>query len=174
MPAVLIPALFCLVYPICLVWAAVSDLRSMTIPNRLSLILAGVFFPAALLLGLTPLGLAIHTGIGFGILLLGFTAFAFKVLGGGDAKLLAATALWFHTDGVLAFLIYTALVGGGFTLVLLMARQTLQIYTPTLPEWLQTLLKPKGDIPYGVAICAGGLLAIPYSDLWPLLSKLAG
>ncbi|MFN3805611.1 prepilin peptidase [Asticcacaulis sp.] len=174
MPAVLIPALFCFVYPICLVWAAISDLRSMIIPNRLSVILSGSFFPAALLLGVAPLSLAIHTGIGFAILVLGFAAFAFKVLGGGDAKLLAATALWFNADGVLAFLIYTALVGGGFTLVLLLARQTLQIYTPTLPQWLQTLLKPKGDIPYGVAICAGGLLAIPYSDLWPLLNKLAG
>ncbi|ADU12120.1 A24 family peptidase [Asticcacaulis excentricus] len=169
----LIPALFCLVYPACLVWAAVSDLRSMTIPNRLSLILAGVFFPAAVLMGLTPVGFAIHVGIGLGILVIGFAAFAFKVLGGGDAKLLAATALWFHTDGVLAFLVYTALVGGGFTLLLLLARQTLQIYLPTLPQWLQTLLKPKGDIPYGVAICAGGLLAIPYSDLWPLLNTLA-
>lgn len=174
MPAVLIPALFCLVFPACLVWAALSDLRSMTIPNRLSLILCAGFFPAALLLGLSPLSIAIHTGLGFAILVLGFAAFAFKVLGGGDAKLLAATALWFHPEGVLVFVIYTALVGGGFTLLLLMARRILQIYTPTLPQWLQTLLKPNGDIPYGVAICAGGLLAIPHGDLWPLLSKLVG
>ena len=146
----------------------------MTIPNRLSVVLAGGFFPTAVLIGLAPVGIAMHLGIALGILVLGFAAFAFRVLGGGDAKLLAATALWFHLDGVLAFLIYTALVGGCFTVVLLLARQTLQIFTPTLPQWLQTLLKPKGDIPYGVAICAGGLLAIPYSDLWPLLNKLAG
>lgn len=168
----LIPLLFCLIFPLCLLWAAVSDLRSMTIPNRLSLILILGFFPAALLLGLPLMTILQHMGIGLVFLVLGFTLFAFKFLGGGDAKLIAAAALWFPLDGSLVFLTYTAMLGGGFTLLLLLARHFLQIYTPTLPQWLQTLLKPKGDLPYGVAICAGGLMAIPHSDLYPILMKL--
>jgi len=168
----LIPLLFCLIFPVCLLWAAVSDLRSMTIPNRLSLILILGFFPAALLLGLPLMTILQHMGIGLAFLVLGFTLFAFKFLGGGDAKLIAATALWFPLDGSLVFLAYTALLGGAFTLLLLLARQFLQIYTPTMPVWLQTLLKPKGDLPYGVAICAGGLLSMSHSDLYPILMKL--
>lgn len=170
----LIPFLFTAIYPACMIWAAASDLKSMLIPNRLCLILMAGFFPAALLLGLPPLVILQHAGIGIAALILGFIAFAFRVIGGGDAKLMAAAALWFDPTGALVFLIYTAIVGGVFTVLLVVARQFLQIYTPTLPEWLQTLLKPKGDIPYGVAICAGGLLAIPYGDLWPILNKLAG
>lgn len=170
----LIPLLFALIYPACLVWAAFSDLKSMLIPNRLCLILAVAFFPTALLLGLSPMAILQHTGIGFAGLVIGFAAFAFRVIGGGDAKLMAAAALWFDPTGALVFLIYTAIVGGVFTVLLVVARQYLQIYTPSMPQWLQTLLKPKGDIPYGVAICAGGFLAIPYGDLWPLLAKAVG
>ncbi|MDC7685161.1 prepilin peptidase [Asticcacaulis sp. BYS171W] len=169
MSPILIPLLFALTFPACLIWAALSDLKSMTIPNRLSITLALAFLPAALLLGLPPMIILQHLGIGAAGLALGILAFAFRVMGGGDAKLIAATALWFHPQGVLAFGLYTALAGGALSLVLLLGRQFLQIYTPTLPKWLQTLLKPNGDIPYGLAICAGGLLAMPHSDLYPLL-----
>ena len=54
----LIPILFALVFPACLVWAAISDARSMTIPNRLTIGLAAAFLPVALLchLSLTQFG----------------------------------------------------------------------------------------------------------------------
>lgn len=168
-----IPMLFGLALPACLIWAAASDLRTMTIPNRLNLILFASFFPVAVLLSLDPSDILVHVGLAVAALFVGFAGFAFRVIGGGDAKLLAATTLWFGLGGMVTFLTYTAIAGGAFTLMLLLARQSLQIYTPTLPEWIQTLLKPKGDIPYGVAICVGGLLSIPSSDLWPLLNKLA-
>ncbi|MFT3997201.1 MAG: prepilin peptidase [Asticcacaulis sp.] len=170
----LVPAIFCLIYPVCLFWAAFSDLKSMTIPNRLSIVLALGFFPAAILLGLSPMLMLQHAGIGLIGLVIGFTLFAFRFLGGGDAKLIAATAIWLPWNGAVAFVIYTALLGGAFTILLLIARQALQIYTPTMPQWLQTLLKPKGDLPYGVAICAGGLIVIPQTELYIALMKLIG
>ena len=34
-----------------------------------------------------------------------------------------------------------------------------------MPGWGQRLLQPKGDIPYGVAIAAGALMAYPHSAL---------
>jgi prepilin peptidase CpaA len=36
----------------------------------------------------------------------------------------------------------------------------------TGPRWVGALLEPKGDIPYGVAIAAGALLAFPSSGLF--------
>lgn len=167
-----IPLLFALTFPACLLWAAATDLTSMTIPNRLSIILAVMFLPVALMLKPEWPFMLEHLGVGLLAFVLGIGAFALRFMGGGDAKLIAATALWFHFEGFIVFLVYVALAGGALTLLLLVARQHLQVFAPSLPGWGQKLLEPKGDIPYGLAICAGGLLAMPYSNLYPLL--LAG
>jgi prepilin peptidase CpaA len=166
---VLIPLLFALVYPASLLWAAKTDIESMTIANRLTLGLAVAFLPTALLLGLTPEQWGVHLGLGFAGLVAGMVLFALRVMGGGDAKLIAATTLWLGVDGTLAFLIYTALAGGVLTLTLMWARRNLTQFAPSLPGPLSRHLEAKGDIPYGVAICAGGLLAISHADLLPLL-----
>jgi prepilin peptidase CpaA len=166
---VLIPLLFALAYPACLLWAAKTDIESMTISNRLTLGLAAAFVPTALLLGLTPEQWGVHLGLGFAGLIAGMVLFAFRVMGGGDAKLIAATTLWLGVDGTVAFLVYTALAGGVLTLALMWARRNLAQMVPSLPGPLGRHLESKGDIPYGVAICAGGLLAISHADLLPLL-----
>ncbi|MFT4089211.1 MAG: prepilin peptidase [Asticcacaulis sp.] len=164
-----IPLLLALVFPVCLVWAAVSDLATMTIPNRLSIILAVMFLPVALMVKPDLMFIAEHLGVGLAAFALGIVAFALRLMGGGDAKLIAATALWFHFQGFIAFLVYVALMGGVLTILLLLARQYLNVFTPVMPGWLQKLLQPKGDIPYGIAICAGGLLTMTHSNLYPLL-----
>jgi len=164
-----LPLLFALVFPACLIWAAVSDLATMTIPNRLSIILAVMFLPVAIMLRPDLMFIGEHLGVGVAAFVLGIAAFALRFMGGGDAKLIAATALWFHFQGFIVFLVYVALAGGALTILLLMARQFLRIFTPVMPMWLQRLLEPKGDIPYGLAICAGGFLAMPHSNLYPLL-----
>ncbi|WP_443749164.1 A24 family peptidase [Asticcacaulis solisilvae] len=165
----LIPLLFALVYPACLLWAAKTDIESMTISNRLTLGLAAAFLPAALLLGLSPEQWGVHLGLAFIGLIAGMVLFALRVMGGGDAKLIAATLIWLGGDGALAFLIYTALAGGALTLGLLWARRTVGQFASALPVPIGQHLEAKADIPYGVAICAGGLLAISHSDLLPLL-----
>lgn len=165
-----IPLLFALVFPACLVWAAISDIRSMTIPNRLTLGLSVAFLPVALLCHLSFTQFGLHVGLGLAGLAFGVILFAFKLMGGGDAKLIAATCLWLGMHGTIAMLIYTALAGGVLTLGLLGARKApIAAVTGALPSWVNRHLDPKGDIPYGVAICAGGLLAIGQSDLLPLL-----
>jgi prepilin peptidase CpaA len=167
---VLIPLLFALVFPACLVWAAISDIRSMTIPNRLTFGLAVAFLPAAFLCHLSMAQFGLHIGLGLAGLAFGVILFALKVMGGGDAKLIAATCLWLGVHGSAAMLIYTALAGGVLTLGLLGARKApIAAVTGALPSWLNRHLDPEGDIPYGVAICAGGLLAISQCDLLPLL-----
>ena len=165
----LIPLLFALAYPASLAWAAVSDIRTMTISNRLNVFLAFTFVPVALLAGLSLPQLGLHLGLAFAGLILGMVLFALRCMGGGDAKLIAATTLWLGLDGTVAFLIYTALAGGALTLGLMWARKTIGAYAPAMPATLSQHLAEKGDIPYGVAICAGGLLAMSHSDLLPLL-----
>ena len=63
-------------------------------------------------------------------------------------------------------LIWTALAGGAFCLLLMTARQYFPLLVPSVSQgWVATLMQPKGDIPYGVAIAIGALMAYPASGL---------
>jgi prepilin peptidase CpaA len=152
-------------FPVSLLLAAFSDLRTMTIPNRLCLFIAIAFFPTALMANLSLndwIGCLSMGALGF---VLGMVMFALRFMGGGDAKLIAAASLWVGFGGYISFIAYTAIAGGALTLALLSLRKLNAYYAPPLPDWAARLMLPKGDIPYGVAICAGGLLAIPHSPL---------
>lgn len=153
------------VMPALVIVGGLHDLLTMKIPNWISVALVLLFFPVALLAGLGPTALAIHVGIGLAALFAGMGMFALRWIGGGDAKLMAATCLWLGLSGSGMFLLWTGVVGGAFCLLLMMARQHLQMVTPYAPGWASRLLEPKGDIPYGVAIAIGALLAFPNADL---------
>jgi len=153
------------VLPALVIVAGLKDLTSMTIPNWISGGLILGFVPAALAVGL-PIGVvAIHFGIGLLALFCGAAMFAMKWIGGGDAKLMAAACLWLGLSAAGPFLLYTGVIGGAFCLILLGARGHLAPYLPTGPQWMARLMEPKGDIPYGVAIALGALVAFPESAL---------
>jgi prepilin peptidase CpaA len=105
------------------------------------------------------------TGVGLGMLALGASMFALRWIGGGDAKVMAAAGMWLGLGGMPTFLLWTAIAGGMFGLSLIVVRQWAQPYAGQAPSWMGRLLAPKGDIPYGVAICAGALAAFPESPL---------
>ncbi len=154
-----------LAMPILVIVAGLTDLTTMKIPNWISIALLFSFYPVALLMGLSLAEVAQAAAVGFGMLLAGMAMFALRWMGGGDAKLLATAGLWMGVPGILPFVLMTALAGGGLCLVLMSARAWLQVYEPAMPGWGQRLLQPKGDIPYGVAIAAGALMAYPHSAL---------
>jgi prepilin peptidase CpaA len=153
------------ILPLLVVIAGLFDLTTMKIPNGLNLLILALFYPSALILGLDWSVIGLSSLIGLGVLIAGMAMFALRWLGGGDAKLIAAVALWMGPQGILGFLLLSALVGGLFCLVLMSARFWLQAYRPRMPAWAQRLLEPKGDVPYGVAIAAGALWAYPASDM---------
>lgn len=159
------------IFPAVLIAAGLKDATSMTIPNWMSVALIAAFFPAALLVGLSPLQFAIHLGVGFALLVVGAILFAFRIAGGGDAKILAASGLWMGWGAGPEFLLWTCLAGGLFTLALLNARKAAAPYANLTGGWVAQLLKPDGDIPYGVAIAIGALAAFPTS---PLVERFAG
>lgn len=161
---------FLLIFPACLIWAAISDIRTMTISNRLCLILAGGFYPAAVLVGLSWPLIGIHTLLAFAVLLAGMAMFAAGWMGGGDAKLMTAASLWLGLSAALPFVFYVALMGGVLTVVFLILRKLFHRHINSMSGWQQRLMTDKGGIPYGVAIFAGALLAAPSGVLF----KLAG
>src|SRR5690606_34886722 len=116
------------VLPALVIAAAISDLTTMTIPNWISAILVVAFFPAAFLVGLSPMVLLVHAGVALAALIAGAGMFAARWIGGGDAKLLAAASLWLGLQGAGLFLMWTGLVGGAFCLLLLAARPALRPY----------------------------------------------
>ena len=108
--------------PILAILAALKDLTSYTIPNWISLALAGAFAPGGRRAACPCRPSACHVAAGFVALLAGMGLFAFGWIGGGDAKLLSACCLWFGWPGGRDFLLDTALAGGAFALLLIVAR----------------------------------------------------
>ncbi|NTF40500.1 prepilin peptidase [Rhizobium rhizogenes] len=154
-----------LIFPLCMSIAAISDLLTMTIPNRVSLALAVSFLVLAPVFGLSLPEIGMHFA-GAGLVFLAcFAFFALNVMGGGDAKLLAAATLWFGFDtSLLEFLVYVAFIGGVLTvLIVLLRSQSNIIMAMGLP--LPNSLMVAKKIPYGIAIAIGGVLAFPSSPL---------
>ena len=155
------------VFPALVIVGGLYDLTTMRIPNWISLALIAVFFPAALLAGVAPMDIAVHVGVAVAALLVGMAMFALNWIGGGDAKLLAASCLWMGASGVLPFLLLTGVAGGAFCLLLMSARRYYPLFSPAAPQpWVANLMQPKGDIPYGVAIAIGALIALPESGVF--------
>ncbi|MBB3655840.1 prepilin peptidase CpaA [Rhizobium sp. BK650] len=138
----------------------------MTIPNRVSLILVSSFVVVAPLSGLDWNVIGMHFAGAAIVFCACFALFAVNVMGGGDAKLLSAAALWFGFDqSLLFFMADVGLVGGVLTLLILTVRsQSDTILAIGLPIPNSLLLAKK--IPYGIAIAIGGFLAFPSSPLF--------
>jgi prepilin peptidase CpaA len=143
-----------------LIYAAGSDIARLIIPNWVSLALSGAFLVAAAATGLPLAQIALHALFGAAVLAVGFFLFQANVMGGGDAKLLAAAAVWTGLAGFAPFIFWTAFAGGLMALALIAARQFVK-QAETYPPFVNHLLKKQNGIPYGVAIMAGGLMAIP-------------
>jgi prepilin peptidase CpaA len=154
------------VFPALVIVGALYDATSFTIPNWISLALAGLYAPAALMLGTPPLTVGACYLIGLIVLLAGMGMFAMGWIGGGDAKLLAAAVIWIGWPHVLSFVLATALAGGALAVVLATARTSrLQLYAARSPAWVAQLMAPGGPAPYGIAIAIGGLVAFPSSPI---------
>src|SRR5260370_36778146 len=105
--------------PALMAFAAASDLFPMTISNRVSLALDAGFLALALLSGMGLYDTLAHIGAGAAVLAVAFACFAMGWVGGGDAKVAAAAALWLGCGHLLNYLLYASLLGGDLTLLLL-------------------------------------------------------
>jgi len=171
---VLLASLLALAFPALVLFAAAKDATSFTIPNWISLALVALF-PAAAFAAHMPLATAgWHLAAGAGVLVAGMVMFALRWLGGGDAKLFAATALWLGLAQLPLFLLTAAVVGGFLAILLVMLRSALlRALVLSGPRWVTRLAEPGEGVPYGVAIAAGALMAFPQTPFAAQLS-LAG
>ena len=153
-----------LLFPALMAFAAVSDMFTMTISNRISLALVAGFLLLAIFGGMGMHAIAMHVGAGLAVLAFTFACFAMGWIGGGDAKLAAATALWFGFEHLVLYLAYASVVGGLLTLLILQWRQWPLPAQLSSQAWLQRLHEKDGGIPYGIALAIGALLIYPDTE----------
>ncbi|TDR94693.1 A24 family peptidase [Enterovirga rhinocerotis] len=165
-------ALILVFFPLLMAYAASSDLFTMTIPNRLALLLVGAFPVMAWLAGLSLEATLLHLAAGVLVLAITFGMFAAGWIGGGDAKLAAASALWLGFGVLFEYLLIAAVAGGFLTLALLAIRRVpLPGFASRWP-WLLHLHDQKTGVPYGIALAGAALAVYPSSEIW--LSALSG
>jgi prepilin peptidase CpaA len=154
------------IFPAMMVVAAFSDLFTMTISNRISLALIGTYLIMAISVSM-PLN-AIFDGLvcGLFVLIVSFGLFCRGWIGGGDAKLAAATAIWMGWSFVLDYVLAGTILGGFLTLTLLSLRAW------PLPgfmlgyQWIERLHDRDTGVPYGIALAAAGLMIYPTTDIY--------
>lgn len=142
--------------------AIVGDLAAYRIPNWLTAAVALGFLPWATLAG-PPDGWPWHFAVGAAALAAGMGLFALGWLGGGDAKLLAATSLWMGLSQIAAYLMLVALIGGLFSLIVLAARYAAAHGRRPVAGAggrRPRLLTHGEPVPYGVAVAGAGLVVV--------------
>jgi prepilin peptidase CpaA len=161
-----------LVFPLLMIFAALADLFTMTIPNRVSLVLIAAYLLLALYLRLPLATVGLHVSCGLAMLALTFTMFQMGWIGGGDAKLAAATALWVGWPALFEYGLAASLIGGALTIAILALRHY------ELPEkllsvgFIAKLAEKNGGVPYGIALALAGLVIYPYTGVWTGLAHL--
>ena len=153
------------VFPLAMVYAAISDLMTMTISNRVTLILVAAFVVLSPATGMDLRTFGLHWAAGGSVLAVAFTCFAFGWIGGGDAKLASVTALWLGWGSAIEYIAMASIFGGALTLLLLSFRQAVLPSFIIRQPWIQRLHDMREGVPYGVALAAAGLATYPHT-IW--------
>ena len=160
----MINALSVLLFPALMAFAASSDLLTMTISNRISIALVCGFILLAVASGMSLESIGMHALAGVVVLGLTFLCYLRGWVGGGDAKLASATALWFGFDHLYDYILWASLFGGVLTLLILRFRQLPLPQALSRHAWIARLHEQHEGVPYGIALAASALAIYPYTD----------
>jgi prepilin peptidase CpaA len=116
--------------------------------------------------------IGVAAGTAAGVLAVAFTFFALNWIGGGDAKLVSASALWIGLGLLLQYLIYVALLGGALTLIILALRRYPLPARLARHAWIDKLHNPKTGVPYGIALAISAILVYPQTAIFERLLSL--
>jgi prepilin peptidase CpaA len=138
----------------------------MTISNRVSMALAVLFVVMAVACGLPGTVIMWHLVSGAAMLVLTFGLFARGWIGGGDAKLAAATAIWLGFDHLGDYALSAGALGGLLTLMIILLRKWPLPSALLARQWVARLYAPSTGIPYGIALASAGLMLYPETAIW--------
>lgn len=158
-----------ILFPALMAFSAFADLLTMTIPNRVSLALIALFAIFAAWLGMPLDSVASHVACGAAVLAATFLMFNRGWMGGGDAKLASATALWLGFEQLADYALVASLAGGALTIAILALRRFEPRFVAQSPR-LAHLCDATEGVPYGIALAIAGIAVYPNSQLWALLT----
>ena len=159
-------SIFLVIAAVALLKAVTHDLAVRSVPNLVSLIVAGAG------LGINALDGQVIPALTGGAMVFAGAWYCWRRgwIGGGDVKLLAACALLVPPTAVLRFILSTAIAGGGLALIYLATSKILrkQVDAPSRPKSLITRvwcaerrrIRRQMSLPYAWAICAGVVLTL--------------
>jgi prepilin peptidase CpaA len=153
-------------FPALMALSASMDLLTFTIPNRICAILALGYFALAAHIGLSGVEILLNASCAAVVLAIAFLMFARGWVGGGDAKLAAATALWLGWSSILDYGITTAIYGGILTVFILTSRMMPLPSMFCRLAWIARLHDGNAGVPYGIALAGAGLAQYPSSRIW--------
>jgi prepilin peptidase CpaA len=160
----MIDAVRLLLFPSLMAFAASSDLLTMTISNRISIALVAGFLALAAAAGMDVREIGMHFLAGGIVLVLTFFCYARGWVGGGDAKLASATALWFGFEFLYDYILWASLFGGVLTLLIVRFRQLPLPQSLARHAWIARLHEQHAGVPYGIALAASALAIYPYTE----------
>lgn len=161
-----------ILFPVMMAFAIFSDLLTLTIPNLVSVILVFGYLALSSWLGTPWPAVSMHAASGMMVLVVSFILFERGIIGGGDAKLASATALWLGLENLMEYLVVFSIIGGGFAMAILLLR--CHNHSKSWPlAWLDRLAdKASNRMPYGVALGLAGVLLYPSSAIWQGLTAM--
>ena len=164
-------------FPPLMIFAACMDLFTMRISNKISIALVLCFLPLAALSGLPVWSIAsdsisMHYACGLLVLMITFGLFALGKIGGGDAKLTAASTVWMGWGAIVDYLAIAALLGGALATLILLLRAFPLPLALLEKTWIARLHQRKGKIPYGVALGLAAIIVYPETAIWRAAQSL--
>jgi prepilin peptidase CpaA len=172
MTTTLLILLILILFPALMAFSASSDLFSMKISNRVSIALAAAYPILAFGVGVPLATIATNLACGLAVLVLTFIMFSRGWIGGGDAKLAAATAPWLGWALMLDYSLLTSILGGVLTLGIIVSRRSPLPGWAARLDWVARLHHPDNGVPYGIALAAAGLALYPSSPIWQAATGL--
>jgi prepilin peptidase CpaA len=149
-------------FSLAVIYGALSDVRSYTIPNRVSYGLALLFLVYAVLKW-PELPLLLHLGIGLLVFVICLVFWQLRLMGGGDVKFVAAISLWMGPGRILLFMVFLALLSAAFVTLLRLAR----IWNPYFqgsrwPGWVKHMVQKAEEnaVPYGLPAAIAALATL--------------
>lgn len=154
------------IFPGVMIFAALTDMFTMKIPNRLSIVLVVGFLILAPFSGINLNQFGMHILAGVSMLGLGFLFYIAGWTGAGDIKLFSATALWFGFNSTLLTYSIMATLAGGVLILAMLIFSKFPLPEPlSKQKWLVRLHNLKDGAPYGIALSVGAILVFP-STFW--------
>ena len=153
-------------FPAFMVLSASMDFLTMRIPNQVPAALTLGYFVLAATAPLPPQAVLSDVSCSLGVLVMTFVMFSLRWIGGGDAKLAAATALWMGWGSILDYGVTASVCGGLLTVGLLMARASRLPTILAQHPGIARLHDPTAGVPYGIALAVAGLIEYPHTAAW--------